>query len=93
MDMELLKRLYMACSDDNCIFTAGLNLSELYQRIEEVKSADQALSLAVDAANLPPSVFSNGIEDAFCESIIAYEMQGFVNGFRLAMRMATGKAV
>ena len=88
MDMELLKRLYMACSDDNCFFKAGLNLSELYQRIEEVKSADHNLSLAMEGARLP-----NGIEEAIVESIIAYELQGFVNGFRLAMRMATGKAV
>lgn len=92
MDMELLKRLYMVCSDENGIFEAGFNICELYQRLEEVKEADSGFSAAIDAANLSVPV-ADSIVVAAIEENLAYELQGFVNGFRLAMRMATGKAV
>lgn len=92
MDMDFLKRLYMACSDDNCFFEAGLNLSELYQRIEDTETADRDFAEAVQATKLPVSD-ADSIWEATCAANIAYELQGFVNGFRLAMRIATGKAV
>lgn len=92
MDMEFLKRLYMACSDDNAIFKAGMNLCELYQRLDDVEAADRDFTNTLDAAKLPFPV-ENCIVEASAAENIAYELQGFVNGFRLAMRIAMGKAV
>lgn len=91
MDMELLKRLYMACSGDPHN-EVGLNLCELYQRIEDTETADRDFTEAVQSAKLPFSD-AESILEATCAANIAYELQGFVNGFRLAMRIATGKAV
>lgn len=92
MDMEFLKRLYMARSDDNAIFKAGLNLCELYQQIDDVEVADRDFTKAVKAAKLPFPT-ADSITEASCAANIAYELQSFVNGFRLAMRIAMGKAV
>ena len=92
MDMEFLRRLYMACSEDGGIFEAGLNLCELYQQIDDVEAADRDFTKAVQAANLPFPI-KDSIVEAGCAANIAYELQGFVNGFRLAMRITMGKAV
>ena len=92
MDMEFLKRLYMACSDENPIFEAGQNLCELWRRIDDTKVADRDFRKALAAAELP-FLTADGIAEATCAANIAYELQGFANGFSLAMRIATGKVV
>ena len=91
MDMEFLKRMYWACSGESNN-EDGLNLCELYQQIDDVEVADRDFMNALDAAKLPFPTADSIVEAAAAENI-AYELQGFANGFRLAMRIATGKAV
>ncbi len=88
MKKEFLKRLYWACSDwDEGEDADGTMLSELYERIEDVKKADRAFSEKLYAAELSSN------EKRLLENIggsvsMAYEMQGFINGFRLGMKLA-----
>lgn len=90
MDTEILKRLYMACSDDGPHYKAGLNLCELYENIPETGNAEDHFLHEVDAAGLPFDTLDK-IMAASTEENIAYEMQGFVNGFRLGLRLAVSK--
>ena len=90
MDLELLKRLYTALSDETPIFKKGFNLCELWHRIEDTEIADRDFVKTLDDAKLPFHT-ADSFTEASAASNIAYEFQGFVNGFCLAMRMATGK--
>lgn len=87
MSNEFLKRLFTTCSDEEGgKYMDGLNLSELYERLEEVATAGQYLHEALDKAAPAPAV-EDDIMSAAYETAHAYEFQGFVNGFRLCARM------
>ena len=87
MSVEFLKRLYWPCAEspDNG-FAEGLNLSELYERIEDTKQADKAFTATVESTGLNVLQKSE-LEDACIAVSDAYELQGFINGFRLCAQL------
>lgn len=87
MNNDFLIRLYWACSDEEMSFVSGLNLGELYARSEETSNADLLFYEKLSAAGLPKDerVLLEGLSSSACT---AYEQQGFINGFRLGMKLA-----
>ena len=86
MNYEFLSRLYYACTDENEMLGAGLNLSELYEQLGEVETAEQAFNEKLE--RLPVSEQEQEeVYDLQVELYRAYEKQGFINGFRIAMMM------
>jgi len=86
MSIEFLKRLYWACTDENRHAADERNLNEMYQRIADTGTADQAFREACEKANLDPDA-KESISSASVKAIDAYEQQGFINGFRLCTRL------
>ncbi len=87
MNNDFLKRLFAACSDESGNgYRDGLNLSELYERIADTAEAEQAFREAREKAGLSITVEDN-IAGAGYAAIRAYELQGFINGFRLCAQL------
>ena len=87
MNIEFLRRLFTSCSEETGNgYRDGLNLSELYYRIEEVAEVERQFSEVRSGAGLSPSV-EDSISAAAYAVIRAYEMQGFINGFRLCAQL------
>lgn len=87
MSIEFLKRLFTVCSEEaGNGYRDGLNLSELYTRIEETAKTEQEFSEARSKAELAPAV-EDSIGSTAYAVIRAYESQGFINGFRLCAQM------
>lgn len=87
MNYEFLKRLFTSCSEETGNgYRDGLNLSELYEQMEEVSAATQHWGEALDKVALAPDV-ADDLGSAAFELVRAYELQGFVNGFRLCAQM------
>ncbi len=96
MSFEILKRLNIACGSDEHVYMDGLNLGELYWRSKEVQEAESrfcaALRVAADAAAPKNDALQNALtemDDSSGEMCCAHEEQGFINGFRFAMKMMT----
>lgn len=87
MNYEFLKRLFASSSDEEGKYIAGPNLSELYDRLEDVAVAMQHFNEAVDRAVPGHPVAEDDVMSAAYEVANAYELQGFVNGFRLCTQM------
>ena len=88
MKYEFLQRLFVSCSAEGTMpFGDGLNLPELYNCIDEARSAEQAFLKIVESSGLE---FDKAAKLEFACSTVcdAYEMQGFVNGFRIGMAQA-----
>lgn len=82
MNYEFLNRLYCACTDD----TAGVPpFAEMYEHISEVETADAAFSERLREYPMSEQDDLNHLEITAC---LAYEKQGFINGFRLGMMLA-----
>lgn len=83
MDYGFSRRLYWLCSEqpDNG-FQNGFNLSELYERIEETSKEDHSFTEVVEGTGLD-SGRKRELEYACADVSNAYELQGFINGFRL----------
>ncbi len=87
MNTEFLRRLFAACSDeDGNAYRDGLNLSELYERIEDTAEAEQDFCEAHKKAGLIPDAENDTFNAAYA-AFRAYELQGFINGFRLCARL------
>lgn len=84
MNYEFLSRLYWACTDMEQGLCDGLNLSELYQHMEESKSASDALDEYMERYSADEQNAVHSLNFNICN---AYEKQGFINGFRIAMMM------
>lgn len=88
MNNDFLRRLYWECSSGIAPFMAdSRNLSALYERTPEVSEASGRLSDALREAKLDPETMST-IETLSGEEVVAFECQGFINGFRLGMKLA-----
>lgn len=87
MNNDFLKRLYWVCSDQEALFGDGLDLGELYQRIADTGKATHCFSEALCAAGLPAKE-KNLLDNISCSIATVYEQQGFINGFRLGMKLA-----
>lgn len=87
MNYELLKRLFTSCSDEEGgHYADGLNLPELYEQMEEVSTATQHWEETLDKAAFESPV-EDDMQSAAYELARAYELQGFINGFRLCAQM------
>lgn len=87
MNLDFLSRLYWACTDDESTYDSSLALETLYERLEDAEKAAHFFTEKLYATNL-----SN---DEKCDldmlngtTIMEWERQGFINGFRLGMKLA-----
>lgn len=88
MNSDFLRRLYWACSSGIAPFTDdNHNLSLLYQQTQEAHEASERFSDALYGSGLDRETMG-AIEDLSGYEIVAYECQGFINGFRLGMKLA-----
>lgn len=86
-NIGFLKRLFASCSDETgSCYADGLNLSELYESAEEATTGMKHFNKAIDAAALPVDM-TDEISAAAYEMARDYELQGFVNGFRMCARL------
>lgn len=80
MSDEFLSRLFWSCSDEQPHYASGLNLGELYERLDEAAQADKAfIAAAGDMSEETVSLLTNLLN--VCEK------QGFINGFRVCAAM------
>ena len=93
MNIEFLRRLFTACSDESdSHYADGLNLSELYQRLDETVVAEDELIASLKAEFDADT--SGRVDIAIYGYATACEQQGFINGARLALKLfdeLTGK--
>ena len=85
MNYEFLKRLYRACSPDIAVDPSGLDA--LFKRLPSANDAHKRFAERLEQTKLPTSELS-GLEDLAAEECLAYEEQGFINGFRLGFMLA-----
>ena len=85
MNIEFLRRLFTACSDESdSHYADGLNLSELYQRLDETVVAEDELIASLKAEFDDDT--SGRVDIAIYGYATACEQQGFINGARLPLR-------
>ena len=83
MEYEFLRRLYFSCSQQGSSVCAdGLNLPELYKRIEETDRSEWNFAEELESTGLDFDK-KGKLEEKMGEGTTAYELQGFINGFRL----------
>lgn len=88
MSNDFLRRLYWACSSGVAPFTEdNCNLSLLYELTQEAHDASERFSAALYGSGLDRETM-DAIEDLSGDELAAYECQGFINGFRLGMKLA-----
>ena len=88
MSNDFLRRLYWACSSGLTPFTEdNCNLSLLYELTHGAREASGRLSDALREAKLDRETV-DVIEELSGDEVAAYEEQGFINGFRLGMKLA-----
>ena len=85
MSNDILKRLYLACSSGVDCFADGRNLCELYERIAGVKPAEDAYRDYLATVEAEEKEKLDRLVYPLCD---LREMQGFINGFRLGMKLA-----
>ena len=64
-------------------------LYELYRPTEETDATGQAFNKALDDSGLRGSPAEDMVYDAYIDAINAHEECGFINGFRLGMKLAS----
>ncbi len=87
MSKEFLERLFWACSDETEHYAVGMNLGEFYEKSGEIKHGWDCLAKAVDDLGLGPKDRDKVSSIAYTLTD-AFEKQGFINGFRLGMKLA-----
>ena len=87
MNKEFLERLYWACTDENDYAADGTKLAELYERIDEASKADKCFDNELNRINIS-TVDKRALDSIRGSIAMAYEKQGFINGFRLGMKLA-----
>lgn len=87
MEYEFLRRLYMICTESDPYFREGLNLNELCADIEDTKAESLHMYELLKGLDLSFDDRDKW-ENQLFKLYSAYELQGFINGFRIAMRVA-----
>lgn len=87
MNNEFLSRLYWACSDEDMHLDDGMNLGEMYERTDSATAAYDQFSTVANELNIS-NVEKDMLGKLRYEACVAYEQQGFINGFRLGMKLA-----
>lgn len=86
MGHDLLKRLFWAYSCQEHYSAPRLSLGELYEQIEDTDEASSRFSEALYATNLSV-VETDRLDNMHVACFQAYELQGFINGFRLGKKL------
>lgn len=87
MTRDFLMRLYWACSAEEASLADGRNLGKLYERTEATGEADCCFDEYLYTTNLTAEE-KDALYNLSADAITAYEQQGFINGFRLGMKLA-----
>ena len=85
MNYEFLKRLYRVCALDTAVDPNGP--SALFVELSTTQAAHKCFAERLEKAQILPDELS-GLEDLEAEECLAYEEQGFINGFRLGFMLA-----
>lgn len=88
MSTDFLERLYWALTDEEQHQKTGLDLGELYERTPAVKRADCAFKERLADFQQQDASKAEKLDNCHVASCWAYEQQGFINGFRLGMKLA-----
>ena len=88
MSTDFLERLYWTCADESKHMADGLNLGELYEHTAAVKRADHAFAERLANFQQKDNSKAEKLDNCHIASCWAYEQQGFINGFRLGMKLA-----
>lgn len=88
MSTDFLERLYWALTDEEQHQKTGLDLGELYERTPAVKRADYAFKERLADFQQQDASKVEKLDNCHVASCWAYEQQGFINGFRLGMKLA-----
>lgn len=83
---DFLTRLYWAVTAEENYFGDGMNLGELYEKTPEEEMARDAFSKAIDRLGLRE--VEDELLSLYCGGCGANEKQGFINGFKLGMKLA-----
>lgn len=86
MNKEFLERLYWACADETRHMETGLNLGELYEHLSDTDGADHQLSEKLKKLKVDQDT-TEALENTITVALWAYERNGFINGFRLGMKL------
>ena len=87
MNNDFLSRLYWACSDTEMHLENGLNLGEMYERTNGAAIAYNQFSTVVNELSIS-NVEKDMLGSLRYDACVAYEQQGFINGFRLGIKLA-----
>lgn len=87
MNLDFIKRLYWACTDRDGVVADGTRLFELYEHTGETGRVDRHFSEKLYATG-PSDDEKLLLENIDASVAMAYEMQGFLNGFRLGVKLA-----
>lgn len=88
MSTDFLERLYWALTNEEQHQKTGLGLGELYERTLAVKRADYAFKEQLVDFQQQDADKAEKLDNCHQASCWAYEQQGFINGFRLGMKLA-----
>lgn len=88
MNRDFIERLYWALTDEEQHQKTGLDLGELYERTPAVKRADHAFQEQLADLQQQDTSKAGKLDNCHVASCWAYEQQGFINGFRLGMKLA-----
>lgn len=83
---DFLGRLYWAVTAEENYFGDGMNLGELYEKTPEEEMARNAFSKALDSLGLRE--VEDELLSLYCGGCWENEKQGFINGFKLGMKLA-----
>lgn len=83
-DKSFLKLLYYAVSSECGWPCADLRIDQLYERIPETTAAFEPVNDRLERLDAKEA---DGFEDDICRLANAYEMQGFLNGMRLGLKL------
>lgn len=83
MNRDFIERLYWALTDEEQHQKTGLDL-----RTPAVKRADHAFQEQLADLQQQDTSKAEKLDNCHVASCWAYEQQGFINGFRLGMKLA-----
>ena len=88
MSNDCLTRLYWVCSNQEFSFDDGRNLGELWEETLGKAESGRAFDDALSATDLCGTEEEDEVYSAYIQARCAAEECGFINGFRLGMKLA-----
>lgn len=87
MNKEFLSALFASVSAGDCSVPEG-GVYDLYEMSPEAEEAGRLFNDALDRSGLRCTPAEDDLYDAYINAINAHEKCGFINGFRLGMKLA-----